>query len=182
MSGYLGGMNAIERPASSEFAAYYAPYIARCEGDDLIAALTMTSERFESMTASLPDTMGNHRYAEGKWSIKEVLQHLIDCERVFAYRALRFARNDAAELHGFDEDAYAPASEADRRTLADLRMEHAAVRSASIALFKSFSAAMLLRSGSANGNRFTVRALGWAIAGHELHHLDVINQRYLAHG
>jgi uncharacterized damage-inducible protein DinB len=175
-------MNADARPSSSEIAAYYAPYIARCEGDDLIAALKKASERFESMTASLPDTMGNHRYAEGKWSIKEVVQHLIDCERVFAYRALRFARNDDAELHGFDEDAYAPAAEADRRSMSDLRTEHAAVRAASIALFGSFTQAMLLRSGTANGNHFCVRALGWAIAGHEQHHLDVINQRYLGHG
>ncbi|MBK8227915.1 MAG: DinB family protein [Flavobacteriales bacterium] len=175
-------MNAIERPASSEFAAYYLPYIARCEGDDLMAVLKLASERFESMTASLPEAMGDHRYAEGKWSIKEVLQHLIDCERVFAYRALRFARNDATELHGFDEDAYAPAAEADRRSMPDLRSEHAAVRAASIALFGSFTRAMLLRHGTANGNHFSVRALGWAIAGHEQHHLDVINQRYLAHG
>jgi len=173
-------MNA--RPDDSEYAPYYAGYIARCEGDDLGTALHDAATRFVAVVGSVPEARGDHRYAPGKWSIKEVLQHMIDCERVFAYRALRFARNDSTELHGFDEDAYAPAAEADRRTLDDLRREHAAVRAATIALFNSFAPAMLTRQGRANGNPFSVRALGWAIAGHELHHLDVIQQRYLSHG
>lgn len=173
-------MNA--RPADSEYAPYYAGYIARCEGEDLIKAFHDAAARFVAVVGSVPEAKSDHRYAPGKWSIKEVLQHLIDCERVFAYRALRFARNDSTDLHGFDEDAYAPAAEADRRTLEDLRREHAAVRAATIALFNSFTPAMLTRLGRANGNPFSVRALGWAIAGHELHHLDVIQQRYLSHG
>jgi len=173
-------MNA--RPADSEYAPYYAGYIARCDGADLITSLHDAAARFVAVIDPVPETKGDHRYAPGKWSIKEVLQHLIDCERVFAYRALRFARNDSTDLHGFDEDAYAPAAEADRRTLEDLRREHAAVRAATIALFSSFTPAMLTRQGRANGNPFSVRALGWAIAGHELHHLDVIQQRYLSHG
>lgn len=174
-------MNNRQRPAANEIAAYYHRYLERCEGQDLITALQLAGERFDRITGAVGESLGDHRYAEGKWSIKEVIQHLIDCERVFAYRALRFARNDTTALAGFDEDAYAPASQAGRRSLASLRAEHDAVRSSTIALFNSFTAEMLLREGTANGNRFTVRALGWAIAGHELHHLDVITERYLPH-
>jgi len=172
-------MNSLAKPGAQEIAAYYAGYIALCPESDLFTALEGASLRFRHVVGGIPESKGGHRYADGKWSIKEVIQHLIDCERIFAYRALRFARNDGQELHGFDENAYAPEALADRRTLGELIAEQEAVRSATVLLFRSFSGDMLLRAGCANGNPFSVRALGWAIAGHEHHHLNVIEQRYL---
>jgi hypothetical protein len=107
------------------------------------------------------------------------VQHLIDSERVFAYRALRFARNDNTDLPGFDEDAWAAATEGSLRSLRVIMVEHDAVRNASITLFQGLSADELQRTGTANGNRFSVAALGWAIAGHAMHHVKVLNERYL---
>lgn len=168
---------------ASEVAPYYSTYIALCPpADGPVAALESALARFTAVMAHVPDTMGEHRYAPGKWTIKDVVQHLIDCERVFAYRALRFARQDATALPGFDENAFALAASTARRTLPDLLAEHAAVRAGTTALFRSFDEGMLQCMGTANGNPFSVRALGWAIAGHEHHHLSIIEQRYLHHG
>ncbi|MBK8339953.1 MAG: DNA damage-inducible protein DinB [Flavobacteriales bacterium] len=106
----------------------------------------------------------------------------IDAERIFAYRALRFARNDATPLPGFEENDYVPAARCERRTLADLMAEYTAVHHASLELFVSMDEKMLLSTGVANGNRTSVRAIGWTIAGHVLHHVSVLNARYLDHG
>lgn len=169
----------MSRPQPGEIAAYYHGYVAQCPEPDLLSALRGAELAVHELLAGIPEARGDHRYAEGKWSIKEVLQHMIDCERVFAYRALRFARNDGTELHGFDENLYAPAAEAGRRTVAELLSEHKAVRAATVHLFRSLTDEMLLRMGRANGNPFSVRSLGWAIAGHDRHHVNVIKQRYL---
>jgi DinB superfamily len=121
-----------------------------------------------------------YRYAADKWSLKEVIQHMIDCERIFAYRALRFARRDTTPLPGFEENDYAPVSGADARSLQDLMAEHDLVRTSSITLFRSFPPEALALTGTANGRQITVRAIGWVIAGHADHHRNVIEERYLA--
>jgi uncharacterized damage-inducible protein DinB len=120
-----------------------------------------------------------HRYAEGKWTIKEILGHIVDDERIYVYRALRFARNDSTELPGFEQDHYAQYSEANKREITDLLDEFALVRRSTIAFFKSLDNTALMRTGVANGNRVSVRALAYHIAGHELHHMNIIRERYL---
>lgn len=179
MKGYLFRMNASGRPSRDEVAVFYHGYIDRCEGDDLFQALDRATLAMKDVVGHIPPDAADHRYAVGKWSIKEVIQHVIDAERVFAYRALCFARNDATTLPAFDEDSYAPASQAGRRALPDLMDEHDAVRRSTILLFRSFTPEMLLRDGKAGTGRMTVRGTGWTIAGHALHHVHVIGDRYL---
>ena len=120
-----------------------------------------------------------HRYSEGKWTIKDILQHLIDAERIFAYRALRFSRNDQTPLATFDEDEFVVQANANRRSIQDLLTELAVVRQASLSLFKSFSEEELLRIGTASGKQMSVRALGIVIIGHQNHHQRVFEERYL---
>ena len=121
----------------------------------------------------------NYRYAEGKWTIKEIIGHLIDAERIFAYRMLRFARKDATDLPGFDENEYVPASEANERSIHGLLEEFTTVRAGTFSLWRSLTNEMLQRSGTVNGNRLSVRALAYITCGHEIHHLAVIKERYL---
>lgn len=177
----LVGMNARARPTATELASYYQRYVDRCEGDDLMDALRRSLDQSRELFERIPEDMGDHRYAPGKWTIKDVAQHMIDSERVFAYRALRFARNDATPLPGFEEDDYARNAPTASRSLDGLATEMGIVRRASMLLFQSFDGTMLLRQGIANGNPFSVRALGWIIAGHNTHHLGIINERYLRH-
>ncbi len=172
-------MNTLGRPSPDEVPAYYRPYIDAAEGDDLVRALQKASDDLWNTVYLIPTGMAEHRYAEGKWTIKEVFQHLIDTERIWCYRALRFARNDATELHGFEEDDYVPAARVARRGFHQLLREHDAVRGATIELFRSFDEEMLMRGGVANGKSITVRGLGWTIAGHSVHHMRVVVDRYL---
>lgn len=172
-------MIATGKPAASEVPAFYQGYVDAAPGGTLLESLAHADTGFGGLTGLVGEAQGGHRYAPGKWSIKEVVQHVIDSERVFTYRALRFARNDTTALPGFDENTYAPASEADRRSMDELLAEAAIVRSATIALYRSFTPEMLARQGSANGNTISVQALGWIIAGHAAHHLRIIHQRYL---
>lgn len=176
---YLFSMNALHGLDPNEVPAFYHGYIKAAEGSDPIDAINAATVRTGGTILRIPGDRADHRYAPGKWSIKEVLQHVIDSERVFSYRALRFARNDATELPGFDENLYAPNADAGRRDLKTIVDELNAVRASSLALFQSFTPEMFLRAGNANGNRISVRALGWVIAGHAVHHMNVIEQRYL---
>lgn len=172
-------MDHATRPSPAEFPSFYHGYVERTPGTDLLEAMRIAQRTMHDVLSQVRPEQEAHRYAPGKWSIKEVVQHVIDAERIFAYRALRFARMDATELPGFDEDAYAPAADADRRRLADLIAEHEAVRETSLLLFGSFPAGALDRSGRANGHPITVRAIGWTIAGHANHHAAVLKERYL---
>jgi uncharacterized damage-inducible protein DinB len=133
----------------------------------------------KKFVASIPKDRLLRRYAEGKWTIKEILGHIVDDERIYVYRALRFARNDPTELPGFDQDQYARCSEANKRDSRDLLDEFSFVRQSTIAFFKSLDAAALLRTGVANGQTVSVRALAYHIAGHELRHMNIIRERYL---
>ena len=175
-------MNSLERPELEEVVPFYRGYIGTAEGGDLFEALERASIRFHAVIDEVSEEQSLYRYASGKWSIKEVVQHVVDTERIMAYRALCFARADATALPGFDENHYADHSAADRRTLAELVAEHDAVRFSTVALFRSFSEAALLLQGTANDRSFTVRALGWTIAGHSLHHVHILKERYLAEG
>lgn len=165
--------------APGELPSYLRAYIAKAEGPDLISALEGGAARALALFKVIPPERQEYRYAPGKWSIKEVIQHVNDSERIFAYRALRFARKDTTPLPGFEENDYAPASDADRRSLRSLCDEHEAVRRSSILLFQSFAPEMLMRRGQAAGNSVSVEALGWIIAGHAMHHWSIIRERYL---
>lgn len=167
------------RPNTEGLSPYLAGYVSKARGEDLFTALANATAHAERLAATIPADRHEHRYAPGKWSIKEVVQHVNDAERIFAYRALRFARNDATALPGFEENDYAPASEADRRALRDLWEEHQTIRRSTIQLFNSFTTPMLERKGTAGDNLISVQSLGWVIAGHAEHHWNIINERYL---
>jgi uncharacterized damage-inducible protein DinB len=168
----------IARPAPTEYASYYGSYIDLV-GDDLLGDLRRNGEATHRLLGTLPESRGDFRYAPGKWSVKEVLGHVIDGERVFAYRALRFARQDATPLPGFDQDAWMPFCDFGRRTLRSLLDEHHAVRAASLALFENLSEEAWDRVGMANDQRISVRALAFVIAGHEAHHQGILQEKYL---
>ena len=165
------------RPEEGEFASYAAEDIAYVEGDDAIAALNAVAAETTAVFGSLPADVP--AYAPAKWTLKELLGHLIDDERIFAYRALCGARRDPASLPGFDENAYVAAAHFESRSMADLLREYRAVRSATIALFESLAPEEWLRKGMVNGYIASVRGLAFHIVGHELHHLRVIRERYL---
>jgi uncharacterized damage-inducible protein DinB len=168
-----------QKPDHSEYAEFYAGYVALVPDGDVVAILATQLDDTFALLRELNDEQALHRYAHGKWSIKEVIGHLADAERVFAYRILRFARADATPLQGYDENAYVPAGEFDLRPLASLMAEYAAVRRATVALLAGLPDGSWTRQGSANRYPTTVRALAWAVAGHELHHRQLLAERYL---
>ena len=169
----------IPRPEPSEYLAYYETYISRVPNGNLLTVLEDQRRETQQLLAGLSEAKALHRYAPGKWSIKEVIGHLMDSERVFCYRALGFGRADESPLPGFDEKAWVPAGRFDARSLKDLAAEFDAVRRATIALFSGLDAEALARSGIANNNSISVRALAWIIAGHERHHVGILRERYL---
>ena len=163
-----------------EFAGYYATYISQITNEyNLIEELEISVHRLIKFVQNIPLDKFDYRYAEGKWTIKDILQHLIDSERIFAYRALRFARNDKTELPGFEEKDYAAIANAGKRSIQDLLSEMAVVRQATLAMFKSFSEEELLLKGIASHNTISVRALGFVIIGHQNHHQRIFQERYL---
>jgi len=168
----------IARPADDEYLPYYGKYIAKVAGDDALAAIVRQSEETAALLHRVDESRAAFRYAEGKWSVKQVIGHVADGERVFAYRALRFARRDTTPLPGFDENVYAETGGFDERPFADIVLEFRAVRAASIALFAGLAPDDLLRRGAANDSPVSVRALAWIIAGHEVHHRTLLIERY----
>jgi len=164
----------------SEYPEYYQGYLRNIEPhSDLFEELEASHHYFIKFVQDIPMEKHDYRYDIGKWTIKEIIQHLIDCERIFAYRALRFSRNDMTELPGFDENHYTDNSEANQRHLKDLLMEFSLVRHTTLALFKSFSKEALKRKGKGNQVEISVRALGFMIIGHQEHHKKVFQERYL---
>jgi hypothetical protein len=168
----------IEKPAPSKIPDYYLYYINLVPETELIAALEASMEQTLSLFTAIPAEKAEYRYAPGKWTVKEVVAHINDAERVFAYRALRFSRGDATPLPGFDENLYAPNANTGRRPLAEIADEYRAVRTASAALFRHLNEEMLDLPGKASGYDLTPRAIGWMIAGHNLHHLGILRERY----
>ncbi len=169
----------IERPAASEHAPYYAGYLGLVKGEHLLDEFQQSLQETQALVGSLSEEQLLYRYAEGKWNIKEILLHISDAERIFAYRALRFARQDSTPLSGFDENSYVPVSGASERSVESLLSEFVAVRAASTALFSNFTPEMLRAIGTASNNPMSVRALAYLVVGHEAHHRKVIRERYL---
>jgi len=170
-------MPVISKPAPDEHVAYFSRYIDR-SSDDAFAALSTQIADTTQRLAALTEAQAAHRYAPDKWSVKQVLLHLADTERVFAYRALRFARADVTDLPGYDENAWAPMSGADERQFGALLAEFTAVRAATLALFGGLTGEALLRRGRANGNPLSVRAIAHILVGHEVHHVSLLRERY----
>lgn len=169
----------IPRPEPREMNEYYRSYVAAVEGEDALAALRRQGPELETLFASLNPKDLAYRYAEGKWSLQEILGHLLDCERIFLTRALAFSRGDTAEYPGFDENDYVREADFDRRSIANLLDEYRGLRAATLAFLSGLSDEQQQRSGIANGSRCSVRALAWILAGHERHHLQIAGERYL---
>lgn len=167
------------RPAADEYASFYAGYLQQVPDGDVVEALIGGAEIAAALLHDVPEEVAAKAYAPGKWTLKEVILHLADAERVFAYRALRFARGDATDLPGWDENAYAPMSGANDRTLESLLDELESVRESTVTLFEGLPEAAWTRKGKANGQPVSVRAIAWICAGHLLHHLEIIQERYL---
>ena len=165
--------------SNDEYNPYYQSYIKKAGSYSLQEGLQDNGDATIAFLESIPEDKLEYRYAEGKWSIKEIIQHLIDTERVFTYRALAIARNDKSLFPGYDQDVYAEISEADARSMFDLMNEYKAVRLASIILFESFSEAMLTRIGIASNSNLSPRAVAFITIGHENHHCEIIKERYL---
>jgi uncharacterized damage-inducible protein DinB len=173
-------MKRIEKPGEGEYAPYTIMYIGLLPDDGLVLKyLEENLKTTEDLILSLPEEKLTYRYAEGKWTIKEILVHITDDERIYAYRALRFARNDKTELPGFDQDDYAIHSGANERDVTEILKEFATVRNATISLFEGFDRKALVRAGVADGKIMSVRAAAYHIAGHEMRHINIIKERYL---
>ncbi len=163
-----------------EFAGHFATYINQVSSEyTLTEELEISVHRLIKFVQNIPLDKFDYRYAEGKWTIKDIIQHLIDAERIFAYRALRFARNDKTALPGFEENDYVDEAHANQRSIQDLLTELLIVRQATLSLFKSFSGEELLHIGTASNNPMSVRALGFVIIGHQNHHQRIFQERYL---
>jgi len=169
----------VPRPAPQDAAEFYHEYINHASGNSVAELIANHGVKLKEFYNSLPDEKANYAYAQGKWTIKELLQHIIDAERIFAYRALRFARKDLAPLASFDENAYAQHSYAAERTLRSLKDEFNAVRTSTDMMLSSFNDDQLNASGTASNKYITVNALAFIIFGHLLHHKAIIEERYL---
>ncbi len=167
-------------PESNTFPSYFAPYINLVESDNIASALKDQMPEAEKFLNSITGEQSLIKYAEGKWTIREVLQHIIDAERIFAYRALCIARKEKSVLHSFDEVEYAANTNANRREWKDLIGEFLAVRNSTIFLFDSFTQEDLNTSGKVSDYEISILPLGYTIAGHAAHHFKIIRERYLA--
>jgi hypothetical protein len=159
---------------------FYKNYVKQIEETDQLQALRISGHRALELVHSIAEEKADFRYAPDKWTIRELLCHSIDAERIFAYRALRFARNDKTPLAPFEENDYATQANAEGRSLQKIAAEMAHLRSSTIDLFESFTPEMLMRKGSVNNNELSVIALAFIIAGHETHHCHVLKERYLS--
>lgn len=169
----------IGAPASREAAPYYSTYIGQVHGDDILDVLAVQQEAAGAFWEAIGDERSLHRYAPEKWSIREVLNHLNDAERIFALRALWFARGFDSPLPSFDQDLSNQAARADERSWASHREEFGAIRSATLALLRNLPADAWARTGIASGYSFTVRAIAYILAGHCAHHMAIVRERYL---
>lgn len=175
-------MSVWDRPDPSEHAEYYARYIAQVPDGDIVVTLRDQLEDTVALLAGAPEERETYRYAEGKWSLREVVGHLVDTERMFGFRAVAMARSDDVDLPPMDQDEWAAHSNAHDRSLGDLAKEWIAVRRATVHLFASFDDDVAMRTGRASGYDFTVRSFPWIIAGHELWHRTQIRESYLDGG
>jgi hypothetical protein len=166
------------RPAPTEYPAATAEYVSLVPEDDIVAAMETQSSETQKLLSSLDESKAAFRYADDKWSVKEVLGHVIDAERIMSYRLLAIARGETAPLPGWEEDDYVRAASFDRWRLSELAEHYALVRRANIILLRNLPEEAWDRRGTANGNPTTVRGLAWGIVGHERHHVSVLRERY----
>ena len=170
----------MKRPEKTEYAEFYGNYVSLVTEDEIVSALENQVGELEKNFSEISEEKGSFAYSEGKWTIKELLGHIIDGERVFSYRALRFSRNDAAPLAGFEENFYVANSNFGNRTLADLVEEFSLLRRSNVIFFKTLSEDAWLRTGVASDNSISVNALAYISVGHVRHHLNILRERYLA--
>ena len=169
----------MNRPNENEYPVYYSNYINLVEDDNIISVLENQIDFVKEFFINISEEKSNFRYAEGKWTIKEVFGHVIDTERIFAYRALRISRNDKTPLPGYDQDLFVKNSNFKNVSLQNLVDEFISVRKSNLMMFKNFSSEMWLNIGTANEKLISVRAIAFILAGHLLHHLKVIEQKYM---
>ena len=166
------------RPKETDLSREHYAYMQLVEGDDILAAIEQQSSATQKLLASLDESRASFRYAEGKWSVKQVIGHLVDAERILGYRALAIARGDTQPLPSFDEQNYVRNANFDEWSLGDLSEAYALARRATIVFFQNLPEDAWTRRGVANGYEVTALALAWTIAGHELHHMKVLRERY----
>ncbi len=167
------------KPKPEDYDAIYSGYISLIGDDDIIEVLKEQRKTSEKFLKTFTEKQGNYSYADGKWTVKEVLGHVIDTEKIMAYRALSFARGEKQSLPGFEQDDYVAESNFNKRSLADLINEFITIRESNIILFKSFNEEILIRRGTASESEVTVLALIYIIAGHEKHHMKFLKERYV---
>jgi uncharacterized damage-inducible protein DinB len=166
------------RPAATEFSPHYQRYVDLVPEDDIATALADQGKKTASLLRAITDEKASFRYAPGKWSVKQVIGHFTDAERIFAYRALAIARGEPNSLPGFDENSYAEAGDFDRRTIRDMADEYESARRSTIAFFRGLSDEAWKRKGIANDVPVSVRSLAFITLGHERHHLKVLREKY----
>jgi hypothetical protein len=167
------------RPPKGTYPEYYENYIPLVKQENIIEALLENERETLSFFGAIPENMGDHSYAKDKWSIKAVLNHINDTERIFSYRALRFARKDYAQPLPYEQDDYVANAELENRTLADLVLEFKTIRQATSSLYKSFGKEALERIGQTAAGKASVNAIGFTICGHSIHHINIVRERYL---
>jgi len=168
----------MERPGATEYAPFYAGYVALVPEAEILGALERQAGEFRALADAVPGGKERHRYAEGKWSVRQVMGHLVDGERVFGYRAFCFSRGESAALPSFDENAYVAAADTDEIPLRDLADEFALVRGSNLAFLRHLGEGEWRRVGTASGKPVSVRALAFIMAGHPRHHRNVLRERY----
>jgi hypothetical protein len=167
------------RPNPGDYSTYYENYIKHIDGEDILKILNEQSKKTQDILNSFSEHRGNYCYADGKWTVKEVVGHLLDTERIFAYRALCIARGEKKSLPGFDQNDYVSEGNFNRRELFELNYEYRLLRESNLLLFRSFSPEMLKLKGFANDSSVTVLAILFIIAGHEKHHMNVLREKYM---
>ena len=169
----------LRKPRKEEYPEFFQTYLNKITDGNILDILKNIQSYYVKIYEDLSEEDSNYAYEEGKWSLKELLGHITDAERVFTYRALRFARNDSTKLQGFDHDKYVKEANFNERTKESLLNEYKLTNNSAIELFKSFTDEMWLRKGNVSNGSFTVRSIPYILAGHELHHLAIIKERYL---
>jgi hypothetical protein len=169
----------MSRPQPAEYDPYYQKYVSLVPEEDIVPALENQINDLKTMFDGVPDEKGTFAYADGKWTVKEILSHLIDGERMFAYRVFRIARGDKTPIEGFEQDGYIENSHANLRPIAELFQEFALLRKANVMFFRNLEDVDWVRTGTANSVEISVRSLAWIMVGHVRHHIDILRARYL---
>jgi len=169
----------MSRPQPAEYDPYYQKYVGLVPEDEIVPALDGQTDELDKLFDGVPEEKGTFAYADGKWTLKEVLSHLIDGERMFAYRVFRIARGDKTPIEGFEQDGYIENSHANRRTFSELLNEFRLLREANVLFFKNLETGDWVRTGTANNVEVSVRSLAWIMVGHIRHHTAILRERYL---